>query len=576
MPARRSSSGTGRQVVAGPKAAGDPVIGSVAAPLLQGRQSFARRAWASAFTQLSAADRAQPLEPDDLDRLAVAAYLAGHDEASEQVWTRGYHEFVAAGDVDRAVRCAFWQGMTLFDRGQAAPGSGWIARARRLLDDHRRDGVERGYLLLPDAIASGMAGDMQRASIIFEQAASIGDRFGDDDLCALARQGRGRALTALGRIHEGVSLFDEAMVAVTAREVSPIVAGVVYCSVIQACYDIFDLKRAQEWTAALGRWCDAQPELIPYRGPCLVRRSEILQVRGVWNDALTEATRACEQLSRGPHRIGAGLAFYQLAELHRLRGEFAKAEEAYREAGQHGKLLEPGRALLRLAEGQIDAAAGAIRRARDEVRDQKVRARILIGCVEVFIAAGDVVAARDGSDELSTIAAELDAPLIRASAQQAAGAVLLAESNPRAALAPLREAAAIWRELDVPYETARVGVLVGLCCRALGDQDSATLELDAARRIFERLGARPDVVRVSRLATPVDRQGATPLTSREAEVLGLVATGRTNRAIAQRLRISEKTVARHLSNIFTKLGVSTRSAATAYAYRHQLTSGQGT
>jgi DNA-binding CsgD family transcriptional regulator len=570
---RRTSSKTSARVVAGPKPAGDRGLASVGAPLVLGRQAFARHAWASAFAQLSAADRAEPLAPDDLEKLAVTACLAGNDDESEGLWTRAYQELVAAGHVDRAVRCAFWQAMTLFDRGQAAPGSGWLGRARRLLDDHQRDCVERGYLLLPNAIASAVAGDLQTSSAIFEQAASIGDRFGDDDLRALARQGRGRVLTGLGRIREGVSLFDEAMVAVTSREVTPLAAGMVYCSVIQACYEIFDLKRAQEWTSALGRWCDAQPELIPYRGQCLVRRSEILQVRGIWNDALMEAVRACERLSQGANHSGVGLAFYQLAEMHRLRGEFAKAEAAYREAGQHGKTAEPGRALLRLAEGEVDAAVGAIRRARDETRDRRGRACLLIACVEVFLAAGDLIAAREASDELSTIAAALDAPLIRANARQAVGAVLLGESNPRAALAPLREAASIWRDLDVPYELARVGVLIGLSCRALGDQDSAAMELDAARRTFERLGARPDVIRVSRLSSSGAQDGAASLTSREVEVLGLVATGRTNRAIAQHLRISEKTVARHLSNIFTKLGVSTRSAATAYAYRHQLTTG---
>jgi len=360
------------------------------------------------------------------------------------------------------------------------------------------------------------------------------------------------------------------MVAVTANEVSPLAAGIVYCGVIEGCYEIFDLKRAQEWTAALGRWCDAQPELIPYRGSCQARRSEILQLHGVWTDALTEATRACERLIRGPNRPGIGLAFYQLAEIHRLRGEFAEADEAYRAASERGKVPEPGRTLLRLAEGHLDAAVRAIRRAREEAHERKARARVLIASVEVFIAAGEVPAAREACDELSTIAAELDAPLIRANARQAEGAVLLSESNPQAALGPLREAMALWRQLDVPYETARVGVLIGLACRAQGDHDGATLELEAARHTFEKLGAGPDLGRVAQLSGRAAHDTSRSLTAREAEVLGLLATGRTNKAIAKHLGISEKTVARHLSNIFNKLGVSTRSAATAYAYRHHL------
>jgi DNA-binding CsgD family transcriptional regulator len=568
MRSQRIDNKTRGRIVSGPKPAGDHALTSVGSPLLHGRQAFERRAWATAFAQLTAADRVDPLVPEDLERIATAAYLSGRDEDSEKLWTRAYQQLIACDQVERAVRCAFWLAIMLFDKGQAAPGSGWIARARRLLDDRQLDCVERGYLLMPNAIERVIAGDFQAASSIFEQAASIGDRFGDDDLKALARHGRGRALTRLGRIHEGASLFDEAMVAVMANEVSPIAAGVVYCGVIEGCYEIFDLKRAQEWTAALGRWCDAQPDLIPFRGACLVRRSEILQVRGVWADAFAEATKACERLLHGASRIGIALAFYQVGELHRLRGEFTKAEDAYLAARERGKNPEPGTSLLRLAEGQVDAAVAAIHRALEEARDRKARARVLIGAVDVFIAAGDVKAARDAAAELTAIALELDAPLIRAHARQAEGAVLLAESNPQAALDPLREAASMWRELDVPYETARVGVSIALACRALGNRDGAIFEFEAARRAFEQLGARPDVARVAALAGSSEQKSTSPLTPREVEVLGLLATGRTNRAIAQHLRISEKTVARHLSNIFNKLGVSTRSAATAYAYRN--------
>jgi DNA-binding CsgD family transcriptional regulator len=423
--------------------------------------------------------------------------------------------------------------------------------------------------MLPDALTSIGAGDFERGSVIFEQAIAIADRFADDDLRALGRQGRGRALTRLGRIQEGVALLDEAMVAVTTNEVSPITAGIIYCSVIEACFEIFDLKRAQEWTAALGRWCDAQPELMPYRGTCLVRRSEILQVHGIWTEALSEALQACERLAERSHHTSVGLAFYQVAEMHRLRGEFAKAEDAYRAASEHGKAPQPGFALLRLWQGQFELAAAAIRRARDEARDRRTKARVLAACVDICVAAGDVPGARTAADDLAAIAAELGAPLVAGYSRQAAGRVLLAESNPRAALTPLRDAASIWRELDIPYESARTSVLLGLACRALGDHDAAALELDIARRTFEKLGARPDADRVRDLARSETESSS--LTARETQVLALLATGRTNRAIAKELRISEKTVARHLANIFIKIGVSTRSEATAYAFRHQLT-----
>ena len=561
---------TGARIVTGLAGAGDKGITRVDSPLYRGRQSFDRRGWATAYAQLSAADRETPLEPEDRERLATAAHLIGRDADCAELWARAHHDLITRGDLDRAARCAFWLGMTLFDKGQSAPGMGWIARARRLLDEHQRDCVERGYLLLPAAIGNIAQGKLEMASSIFDEAIAIAERFGDTDLRALARQGKGRALAQLGRIAEGVGLLDEAMASVMADEVSPMVAGIVYCSVISACFETFDLRRAQEWTAALGQWCESQPELVHYRGACLVHRAEIMVLHGAWPAAMTEAMRARERYSEAAAPPGQGAALYQLAEIHRLRGQFTEAEEFYRLASQHGKQPEPGLALLRLAQGQEDASAAAIRRALDEAREPRSQSRILGAFVEVMLAVGDVSGARAAADRLSAIAAAIDAPFIRAVAACATGAVLLAEQDPRAALVPLRDSWTIWRELDAPYEAARTAVLLGVVCRALGDHDAAAMEFDAARQAFQRLGAAPDLARLatrSRSAQPTTAGG---LTAREGEVLRLVATGRTNRAIAQALRISDKTVARHLSNIFTKLDVSTRAAATAYAYQHGL------
>jgi DNA-binding NarL/FixJ family response regulator len=295
-----------------------------------------------------------------------------------------------------------------------------------------------------------------------------------------------------------------------------------------------------------------------------------MQLHGAWPDALEEAERACEWLSRPPPQHAVGWALYQQAELHRLRGEFARAEEEYRQASQWGRELLPGLALLRLAQGQTDAARTAICRAVDEAGERRVRCRMLAASVEILLAAGDIPAARSAADELSRIGADLDAPFLRALAAQAGGAVLLHEGHPRAALTLLRQATIAWRELEAPYEAAQVRVLVGLACRALGDEDSAAMELDAARQVFQQLGAAPDISRVTRLLRPATPRASAGLTAREVQVLALVATGKTNRAIAGELRISEKTVARHLSNIFTKLGLSSRAAATAYAYQHDL------
>ncbi|HEX9611677.1 MAG TPA: LuxR C-terminal-related transcriptional regulator [Gemmatimonadales bacterium] len=538
--------------------------------LQRGRESFERRAWKEAHAQLAAADREGPLEPDDLERLAMAAYLIGRDAESTDALARAHQEFLAHGAPARAVRCVFWLAMGLFDRGDHAQAGGWIGRGRRLLDDDRLDCVEQGYLLLPIALQQSAAGEHARAHETFGQAGHIGERFADPDLVALARDGQGRALIDLRRPAEGVALLDEVMVAVTAGETSPAVAGIVYCSVLSACQEIFDLRRAREWTAALNQWCASQPDLVQYRGECLVRRAEILRLQGSWPDAMEEARRANEVLSRPPGRRAVGAALYQLAELHRLRGEFAQAEEAYRQAAELARKPQPGLALLRLAQGQIDAARAAIRRVLDEAKDRRTRAAALGPCVEIMLAAGDVPAARAAADELSRITADLDAPFLRAVSAHALGAVLLQAGDAGGALGPLRQAWTAWLELDAPYDAARARVLIGLACAELGDQDAADVELDAARQAFSHLGAAPDLARVGALSGKKTARAGSGLTAREAQVLRLVAAGKTNRAIAQQLGISEKTVARHLSNIFTKLGLSSRSAATAYAYQHDL------
>jgi DNA-binding NarL/FixJ family response regulator len=542
----------------------------IADALDRGRGSFARQAWGDAFAQLSAADHDAPLEPEDLERFATAAYLVGRDADSADIWARAHHEFLIRGDVERAARCAFWLAFGLLNRGELARGGGWIARARRLLDGRPGDCVEQGYLLLPVALQCIAEGDNAGACATFGQAAEIGSRFGDPDLVALARHGQGRALIRKGETGQGVALLDEAMAAVEAGEVSPIVVGDVYCSVIAGCLEIFDLRRAQEWTAALTHWCESQPDLVPYRGECLVRRAQIMQLHGAWQDAIGEAQRACERLSEPPSQPVVGAAFYQRAELHRLRGEFAEAEEAYREASRWGRTPQPGLAQLRLAQSQVDAAEAAIRRAVDEAQDRRTRSRLLPAHVEIMLAAHDVPAARVAADELSKLTADLGAPFLRAVSAHATGAVLLTEGDARAALAALRDAWAAWQELEVPYEAARVCVLIALACRELGDKDTAEMELDAARRVFQQLGAAPDLVRAAALSRKTTPRAPGGLTAREVQVLRLVAAGKTNRAIATELFISEKTVARHLSNIFTKLDLSTRAAATAFAYEHGL------
>jgi DNA-binding CsgD family transcriptional regulator len=535
----------------------------------RGRDSFARRAWADAFAELSAADLDSPLEPVDVELLVTTAYLIGRDDIGDDLSARVYHE-CAQDDPARAARCAIWLGIQLMLRGEQARGGGWLARASQLLDEGLHDCAERGYLLVPVALERMGAGDTTNAQAAFDQVRSIGERFGVPDLVALGRLGVGSALFRLGETAQGVALLDEVMVAVTAGELSPLIAGIVYCAGIEACQEIFDLRRGQEWTAALSHWCSAQPDLVPYRGQCLVHRSEIMQIRGAWRDARDEANRAYELLSRPPGRPEVGVACYQQAELHRLCGEFAEAEQAYHQAGRWGREPQPGLALLRLAQGQLDAAAAASRRAVDDAVDRVHRARLLAAHVEIVLASGDVPAARLAADELRSIAEDFAAPLLRAAAEHAAGAVLLAEGDGRAALDASRRAWVDWQELDAPYEAARARVLMALACGSVGDDESAKMEFDAARWVFAHLGAAPDLARVDTLSRRTAGAAASALTTRETQVLRLVASGKSNRAIADELFLSDKTVARHLSNIFGKLGLSSRSAATAYAYQHGL------
>jgi DNA-binding NarL/FixJ family response regulator len=537
--------------------------------LERGREAFRRQAWAAAFADLSAADADSALGPEDIDHLAVAAHLIGNDEGCIDLWTRAHHEFLGRGEVERALRCCFWLGLCLMMQGEPARSSGWLSRGKRLLDESGLDCVERGYLLMPVALQTYWGGDVPAGHALFKDVVAIGERFAEPDLVSIARLGIGETLIQLGEVAQGVALLDEVMASLLAGELSPLAVGLVYCAVLSCCQRIFDLRRAQEWTAAFSRWCEAQPDLVPYRGDCMVYRAEIMQLRGAWVSAMEEAQRACEGISRPGSRSWAGQAFYQQGELHRLRGEFARAEDAYRQANHWGYGPQPGLALLWEGQGRLDAAAAAIARALAEAQTNVQRSRLLPAHIEIMLATSDIAAARASADQLTQIAVEIQAPLLRAFAAHAQGAVLLAEGEAAAALRDLRNAGSAWQALEAPYEGARTRVLIAQACRALGDLESARLELDLARQTFEQLAAGPDLDRVlAQGGRPGKEQGG--LSVRELEVLRLLAAGKTNRAIAEELVLSEKTVARHASNIFGKLGVSSRASATAYAYEHGL------
>lgn len=541
--------------------------------LEEGRKAFSERQWRAAFDRLREADEESCLGAEDLARLGDAAYLVGEDDVAVAIWTRAYSAFVERNECQCAARVGFWLSITLFLGGRGAQSSGWLSRTQRLIASHDEECAERGLLLVMSGLFSMFKGAAEEACSSFEQATALAERLQDADLLALGVLSHGQALVQMRRTEAGVALLDEAMVAVTSGELSPITAGIVYCAVIVTCERVYDLHRAHEWTVALDEWCGSQPELVAYRGQCLVHRSELMQLKGEWRLALTEARRACELLS-ARSAAACGRAFYQQGEVHRLSGDWIRAEEAYREAAARGFEPQPGASLLRFARGDLSAAAAAIRRVESEARRQPIpgagvrRVEILGAFVEIMLAADDLESARAAAKELIRIASEMQVPFVEAIAAQAEGAVHLERGDSEQALTFLRKAWTLWQQLDSPFEAARVRVLIGRACKQLGDDDTAKRHLEAAAAVFERLGAEPELTRLR--AAPTRNRNVADLSARERQVLALVAAGKTNRQIAADLGISEHTVARHVSNIFNKIDVSTRTAASAFAFEHEL------
>jgi DNA-binding CsgD family transcriptional regulator len=537
--------------------------------LERGREAYARRSWRDAHESLSAADGAAPLEPADLELLATSAFMLGRDHEYLDTLERAHDVYLQRGEPLRAFRCAFWCGMILMTRGEVGPGSAWIGRAQRLCEGQPDDSVERGYLLMPLALRHEAAGEFEKAAAVAGEATAMAERFGEADGFALASFTQGSMLIQAGRVREGLAVLDESMLAAMRGDLSPMTTGIVYCGVILACQEVFEARRAQEWTAVLTEWCEGQPDVVAFTGRCLVHRAEILQLGGAWPDALEEARRARQRFIEAENLRRVGLAFYREAELQRLLGDFEAAERAYREASRHGWDPQPGLAQLRLAQGRVDAATASIQRVLAETTELLKRAGLLPACVEIMLAADDADAATVACLELEELAKRFESAMLGAMVAYARGAVELARGDSTAALGLLRHALETWQELEAPYEVARTRELIGLACRALGDEEAATLELDAARATFEELKAIPDAARVAASIAPAgtSRHG---LSAREVEVLRLVAAGRSNRQIAAELVISEHTVARHLQNIFRKLDVSSRTAAASFAFEHDL------
>jgi DNA-binding CsgD family transcriptional regulator/tetratricopeptide (TPR) repeat protein len=518
--------------------------------------------WGDAYRLLSSVEL-ETLSIDDLDRLATAAYLVGHDEDGFACWARAHQRCIDEGAIHRAAYFGAQVAQGLGFKGDLGRCSGWVDRTARLLDDSGIDCVEQGYLQYGLAMMRLFeAGDLPGARALFGQAGKTGARFAHRELVTIARIGEGRMMIYLGEVIAGIALLDEAMVSIEARELTPFWTGDAYCTVIDACAELFDVARCRSWTESFLRWCDAQQDLVLYRGHCFLHRAEMLGVQGAWREALVEARCACDRLVAPVNPSALSGACLIEGDLLRLVGDLDGAEAAYQRAHELGRDPQPGLALLRLAQGRADAADAMIRRVSGETEDPMARVRVLGPYVEIVLHAGDVDAADAAAEELRVIAAELGTPYLRAQAAKARGAVLLAGEHAGDGLVELRRAFKEFHELGAVYDAARTRLLIADACAALGDTDAAAMESDGALTALASLGCPTTSEAGSDAATPLPDG----LTARELEVLVLVAQGKTNRTIAHELFISEKTVASHVSHIFTKLGVTSRSAATASAY----------
>jgi ATP/maltotriose-dependent transcriptional regulator MalT len=538
--------------------------------LEQAHGFYDAHSWRDAFEALTRADSVSPLGHDDLERLAWSAGLAGEDKAFLSAHERLYKELLRADQRSRAARSAFWIGLRMWMLGSQSGSTGWLARADRLVNELEKAGAERGYLLLVPAYRNLGQGKDSEAEVKAREASAIGVRHGDSDLSALARTIEARALLGQGLVAPGIELLDEVMVSATSEELSPIVMGIVYCGAIDTCHQFFVVDRAHEWTAAFAKWCERQPQVEAFNGQCLVHLAEFMHFCGDFVGAIQEVRRICHRAGDGDPEV-YGEACYLHGELLRILGDVSEAEAAFRLSSECGREPQPGLALLRLAQGQTEEALSALRRVLSTSTANWERARLLPAFVEVALAAGKRDEADNAAQELEGIAGELGTEALCAMSSHARGAVALAQGDALGASGLLKHAFGVWHRAGATYMAARIRVLLGLAFLALGDRDGAALELSAAQKAFAQMGAIPEQRRLEAEMDTVTREACgddARLSARELEVLRLVARGMTNKAIAAQLVLSDRTVDRHVSNILSKIGESSRAAATAYAFRN--------
>lgn len=534
-------------------------MGNIGELLTDAREAFARRDWLTALDRFKAARAQGELSGDDAYLAADSAWWLGRLDEFFPVAEVSYRLFLEESQPRKAAATAFTIAYSLSLRGDESIASGWASRGLRLLQD-QPECVEHGFMAYT-GFEMALAGcDYDAAIAQARRIGEMGKRFGDPTLQALSVLGEGRALVRQGRVADGMRLLDEAMLAALSDDIEPGWAGNIYCHLMLACYELSDFKRAGEWTRATAKWCESMPGAGPFMGICRVHRCQVLQIGGEWDEAEREALRVCEELAHFHVSIVAQ-AHYHVGDLRRARGDLARAEDAFRRAHQLGRDPQPGLALLRLAQGQVEVARSSIRAAlAGETRDRLARSRLCAVEVEIALAAGEIDAARTAAAELEETAAAYGSSGLKAMAAHAGGAVALADGDVGGALQTLRDAFRYWQELGAPYETARVRLLLAEALEKLGDRDAASFERDAARAAFDRLG----------IVLPPGQPAPSPmpallgdLTAREFEVLQLAARGMSNNDIAKELVLSVRTVERHLSTIYQKLGFEGRNARTA-------------
>ena len=525
---------------------------------------LARQSWDEAYELLTT--DLESSDPAWLEALAEAAWWVGRLDTCIGARERAYTLYDDAGASRAAGRCATWLFEHYLFQAKPAIGGGWLRRARRALEGDD-DSVEYGLLLIREAQHAHGSGELSLAIERAEAAAALGRRLRAPGLEAVGLEAIGRILIDQGRPTEGLAHLDEAMLFALEGRLDPYTTGRVFCSLVSACEQIGDIRRATEWTEAVGSWAERHPVSL-FPGLCRVHRAGLLQWRGEWTEAEAEARRACAELE-SINRPSAAAGFVKVGEIRRRIGDYAGAEEAFRRAEELSGQAWPGTALLRLAQGRQQAAAAIITRALDDAGDNRLaRGNLLIGHVQVMVATGDLATGTSAADELERIATDFESPVLLAAAATARGRVQLAAGDHGEACAALQEAIKRWTDIDAPYEIATARSLMGQACRKAGDEDGAEQAFLAAEAIFDRLGAAIDAQLTRSFRGAVDLPSG--LSAREVEVLRLVASGRTNRQMAAELNLSEKTIARHVSNIFTKIDVRSRAAATAWAFEQRL------